>query len=151
MQFNILLMKFSIKYGGIRMNTNIKIYEDDNRLVIELAKDNLKETLTNNIIVGVLNSLKALGSVSEIPNLEPSTETKIEPLSENAKEFMDEGDVLVNTVGTTKQMPMTVKELVKTNPKLANWIVEKLADSKNAEIITQRNAIVTYIKKHPLN
>lgn len=144
-------MKFSIKYGGIRMNTNIKIYEDDNRLVIELAKDNLKETLTNNIIVGVLNSLKALGSVSEIPNLEPSAETKIEPLSENAKEFMDEGDVLVNTVGTTKQMPMTVKELVKTNPKLANWIVEKLADSKNAEIITQRNAIVTYIKKHPLN
>lgn len=137
------------------MNTNLKIYEDDNRLVIELTKDGLKETLTNNIIVGVLNSLKALGQVSEIPNLEPSTETKIEPLSENAKEFMDEdeksGDVLVNTVGTTKQMPMTVKELVKTNPKLANWIVEKLADSKNEAIVAQRNAIVTYLKKHPLN
>lgn len=151
------------------MNTNIKIFEDNNRLVIEIAKENVKELLTNNLVASTLSTLISLagGDKVEIPNLEASTEQPISPLSENAKpvetsvtsdetpadsvETINYGDVIVNTIGTTKTNPVTVEELVTTNIKLARWIIDKMADNKNAEILKQRNAIVEYFKANGIS
>lgn len=135
------------------MNTNIKIFEDDGRLVIEIVKENVGELKTNAIIANILQTLvDASGTEStKLKNLEAPVETPIAPLTENAKELTNTstpsncGDVMIS-IGKMKDNPMTVEELVNKNIGFARWIIEKMENNKNAAIIKQREAIIEYFK-----
>ena len=85
---------------------NIKIFENDDHLVIDISKNGLKNQISENaVLISLLNTISALGDKKEIPGLAPEIieEDIVIPQNEG---FLYNGKVLSEVSDAEKNMAM---------------------------------------------